>query len=358
MFHIAAISPFTVMLIGKTGMGKSTTGNKLLNAVTGDNPKGNKWIKQMWPQENVGSLKVATNPAAASVTKNCSLMGTMDGEIRVLDTEGFAGSDSEDVHRGNLQVARAIAGVSEALDLSYDRVIYFLPVRGKLEKADRSIQDEIEVMWHYFGDGIFQNMVVATTVQEGIPSTNAPKGEEVRRDFSTAMHLALTRRGVRPPPCPPVIFLPLKRNSSALRKDIKAAVVGGIAFKPQFRKDLCAKCAGQLKLRGSIVVEVRESDGGIRGENYSKCHPVFIPKYSTLTKIVGGIGHIAALGTVKFYGWMAGKRTWPGLFNSEEVCANCKNEPGSKGCMRVKVDMYMHQYVEHSNELHSGLISQ
>ena len=88
------------------------------------------------------------------------------------------------------------------------------------------------------------------------------------------------------------------------------------------------------------------------------CHPIFIPKYSRMQKIIGGISHIVLIGTTTMYEWMTGQTTWPGFFNSEEICANCGEAPGFKGCMRVKVDMYMSQYAEHSNNLQSVLLSE
>ena len=88
------------------------------------------------------------------------------------------------------------------------------------------------------------------------------------------------------------------------------------------------------------------------------CHPIFFPKCSKVQKIIGGIAHIAFIGTATMYEWMTGKTTWPGFFNSEEICAKCGEAPGFKGCMRFNKDMHMNQYVEHSNNLQSVLLSE
>lgn len=91
-----ANSEYTVLLIGKTDMGKSTTANNLLNAVTNDNSGGNQNIRMRWPPDEVGrkQFRTAQIDGVDSVTKGCTL--GENGEMRVLDTEGFAGSDFAD----------------------------------------------------------------------------------------------------------------------------------------------------------------------------------------------------------------------------------------------------------------------
>ena len=360
-------SPFTVMLIGKSGMGKSTTGNKLLDAVTDDNPNGNKKIMRLWPVEETGPLHFKTIPGEIlSVTKGCALLSSREHVITVLDTEGFAGSDAQDVHLHNLKVARAIAGVSEALDLKYDRVLYFLPSRGAFPTAaDLYLQNEIDVMWHFFGRTIFQNMVLACTQDEDleIPSSYRPKPTRIQAVFKAALELVLRRRSATDPvpPCPPVLYVPFKTDTPSLISSLEGAEVhGDNAFRPQFRKDVCTKCAGKLRWRESdqLLVEVQYGDK-IVSTSDTMCHPIFVPKYSKVKKIVGGIAHIAVLGFAKVHEKRTGKRTWPGFFNSEEVCANnnCKKAPGSRGCMKVK-ESYRGQCVEHSIDLQYEFVIQ
>ena len=354
----ARMTPYTVMLIGRTGLGKSTMGNKLLNAVTEDNPDGNKRIMRLWPVEETGCLNFETKPDdfVDSITKKCELLSSRENVITVLDTEGFAGSDAADVRLHNLKVARAIAGISEVLDLKYDRVLYFLPCRGIPERADAHLQKEIEVMWHFFGRAIFQNMVLACTLQADLQIPKyTPNYAKIQRVVTVALERVLRRHSATDPipPCPPVLYIPFETTTTPLISSLKEAEVhGDNAYRPQFRKEVCTKCAGELRWRESDQLLVEVSDGdNITPACDTMCHPIFIPKYSKIKKIVGGIAHIAVLGFAKVHERRTGRRTWPGFLNTEEVCAACQKPPGSEGCMKIMVESYKGQRVKHSVEV-------
>ena len=74
------------------------------------------------------------------------------------------------------------------------------------------------------------------------------------------------------------------------------------------------------------------NDYVLKNYDASKCHPFFIPKYTTRAKIAGGFGRIATLGIAK----ALNKETWPGFTNTDEICPVCNCPPGSPGCCRVK----------------------
>ena len=91
----------------------------------------------------------------------------------------------------------------------------------------------------------------------------------------------------------------------------------------------------------------------------SKCHPLFIPKYSTIQKFVGGIAHIATFGVSYF----AVDKPWPGFTNNDEECVNCKGPPGSNGCIAIQKDYEYHSEdgknnvlkVQHSSNIEHSL---
>lgn len=73
---------------------------------------------------------------------------------------------------------------------------------------------------------------------------------------------------------------------------------------------------------------------------------MIIPKYGVITKIVGGIAHVATLGIPAGIQWARGKPTWPGFGNSEEICPVCGKPPGSDGCSDVNRSVYIQTKVE------------
>ena len=84
--------------------------------------------------------------------------------------------------------------------------------------------------------------MLVSTVSEDYPPTHAPDSDKVQRVFSLAMQLALKRSD--PPPCPPVLFIPWDIDSAALVQSVKSVqVLADKAFKPEFRRELCTKCA-------------------------------------------------------------------------------------------------------------------
>ena len=74
----------------------------------------------------------------------------------------------------------------------------------------------------------------------------------------------------------------------------------------------------------------------------SKCHPCFVPKYTTLQKVGSGLIYIATLGIAKAVAKTFGHiQSLPGFFNQQEVCIKCNQPPGHEACaqygMEIKV---------------------
>ena len=375
---------FEVLLIGRTGLSKSSTGNKLINV---KNPDLVPYIRQ-WSSKIrglLGSQESSTetylsfkecdgkNLNMESITKNCQLLSNDRDRIRVLDVPGFADSNAarrqEGVYKANLALFRSILRIQVDQDMPFDRVAYFLPTRGPLEKADGNLQEEIQVMHHFCGNSIFERMVLV--------ATNHPRKQEygftdqdedeTRMVFQRAFELA-TGNKFPSSNGPPIIYIAIADDSATINRKLREACVqsaSGLYCK--FVDNVCSRCAVTIRYTGQgdggdhSLVGVQEYSSGedLKDYNDSKCHPIFLPRYSKLQKFVGGVAHILTLGVP----YATGASTWPGFTNSDEICPVCEKSPGAPGCHPVKTKCLINWQkkeaevmVNHTNRLDTKVV--
>ena len=378
-------SYFDVMMIGRTGSGKSTVGNTLLE-VDPDTKKlmvGYRacdditTIIKRWDGNGDQKHYFEVGDGSESVTRSCKVLSNEKNKDRVLDTRGFADTENtrrDGVINGNLQSFRWILQAQKMYDLRFSRVLYFLPSRGPPLRADGTLQEEIKVMHSFFGLQIFDVMVVVVTnnkrphhQQAGFTEEDLAETREVfEHTFRTATGVTLSKY-------PPVVYIAYKENpfkkvvgadvisdaeklyffleqEAALTSSVQISLdmaltekkriltmCGGKYFKFE---DRCLRCAVKIiqeKLPSGkeVPVSVVEADGSKTLHGASFCHAFFVPKHSSFIRFVGGIAHIAALGMGMVYERVSKKKSWPWFTNSEEACVVCKRPPGSKGCSPV-----------------------
>ena len=328
-------------------MGKSTTANKLLgtNKATNEPLEARTVYGATWSEGKDAVNYFLTGDGYESVTSQCKLLCN-EQSVRVLDTPGFANTQLTKEYgplECNLQIFEWILQEQEKHDLAFRRVLYFLPNRGPLERAEGALQEEIKVMYDFLGKDIFNIMVIIATNQKDEKYQIEFDEEDIsttKKVFTTAFE---TVTGQHLPKCPPVLYLPfnetnvLKKIESAevvvekcLQKreplvinvtheeDIITAVHEAKQSNPgrklQFQ-DRCIHCASEVLYKdtpsGMWAAKVVNENGDKIPLRQSKCHPKFVQKHYGVTTFTGGVVHLSALGILVAIGWIMERTIFP-----------------------------------------------
>ena len=374
-----------VFFVGKTGFGKSTTANRLLFAHGGEitqfGSRDDHLLRYETAREKKLSFPVDEEDSDESCTTVCQLLSNDFTKVRVLDTPGFG--DSHQAHlygtfRSNLEFIRNIVEIQLRYDLKFKRVVYVLPTRHALTKADGDTKSELRVLAHFFGSAIFDIMVIAATFPDELQ--DHPYTDALKKKSANCITKILNQIFKKDMKCPPIVYFPKEQMS----EDVFSAIIGAQviddnllsiekAKQPEHPLSIMMRTSSpqssgqqlvhleypvityegrklepQVCLRCAQKVEyVQYNDKTVTpqfvineiGEKVqlkdSKCHPAFLPQYGKFEKFIGGIFHIFTAAVPLLIGKVVGSESWAGFTNSDKICPACWCRPGSIPCMHV-----------------------
>ena len=311
---------YDIVLYSKTGLGRTTLAGKLLDLENTDDSKIHQFGFQL-------SKPYSGEPIAGK----CELISNEETKVRVLDVPGLSGivTGQQTTEQKNEEIVRWIGSVQSEFQLRIKRIVYFLPGRGPLSKADGSMQEELKLLHHYFGRQAFDCMVVAATNPRKFQHEfDNSELEETKMVFHTALKMASTEDT----DCPPLVYIGFNDTPKEALRKIRGVTVLREGILPSIKEDI-----------GPLYPTQR-----IRNINYNKdtqpkpYHPTFVPKYALWQKILGGLAYLLLLGIplLIFYctscECKACCESWPGFTNSEKVCSKCGKTSEENGCTTMK----------------------
>ena len=161
----AASSSLDILLLGKTGLGKTTTALKLLEweKYEGRIVSLNSF-SETEKDMGIRASKPESGGGLMHLTKDIQAWLNPDTNIRVVDVPGFADTIRHpllDVWKKNLSIIYQISRLAEKY--CFRRILYFLPNRGVPERVDGYLKEELQLIYKFFGDQVFQVMVLVCT---------------------------------------------------------------------------------------------------------------------------------------------------------------------------------------------------
>ena len=337
----AAISSFDILLLGKTGSGKTTTALKLLEwekyegRIISLNP-----FSGTEKDMGIRASKPESGGGLMHITRDIQAWLNPVTNIRVVDVPGFADTIRHpllDVWKKNLSIIYQISRLAEKY--SFRRILYFLPNRGHLERVDGYLREELQLIYKFFGDQVFKVMVLVCT--------NDPKPRYQELGFNLEAAKLVLKSAVKDTTARDhheveVLYIAYDDESQKIMQNVKDSFGGNMSNKLELDIKACVKCVGNDP-------NLSEGDGKNKKwwhiswrnstSDKEKCHPSFRKKIS---QPAGGQCN-DSVAQMSDYDQLVYE------FYCKRECTRCHKPPGTKGCTDINSS------TQHSPSLHAAL---
>ncbi len=307
-------------------------------------------------------------------TKDCEVVSNDTSRVRIMNVPGFFDraqilrrqtdsqngsllSPTKKLELSNLGIMRTIIRIQTTLAMNFNRILYFLPSRGPLERMNAVLMLELEWMAHYFGRAIFKSMVLVATVQPRFSQMEIDNNEKftnkdaqmTKEFFHKALDEVFSPSPENPIPDPPLIFISLTDTCEEILAKVKGANVEQEGLCLEFDPDMCADCGVRIGvIQGQRVTCYFGEDAFKDAIPYedSTCHPLIVPKYTPAQVLWEHFKHVVLFRFIT--------RPWPLL--TDEICSLCGNVPNTRGCRKVGTECTINGQtvtVDHSNQIES-----
>ena len=305
---------YDILLVGKTGLGKSTTARKLLEW---DSHKCDGAIKSVnlenaTVMETTCVSELECGGGLKHVTREFQAWENTVTKVRVVDIPGFSDTERHcllDVRGKNLTIAYQISKLAKSFH--FRRILYFLPTRGVPERRGGSLEEELQLLYKFFGDSAFNQMIVVCTNHPDSRYQELGFNIDAARELLNYVITDITKKKSQDYGEMELLYIPLEEKEEILQKI----------------KEICEKTRDTLKLDPAACVKCQGND---LCADKGKCHPTFCFKHES-----NSTNHQMSKYERLLY-----------QFYYDSKCTVCGNQPGTNGCTNICSD------TNHTTDIH------